>query len=231
MGELVSRTVNQTAKNLSSMVTDFLPHLLALVVVVLVGGIIAWILKIIVRRVLALINFNRLIETTGFTQMAAGAGLPSASELLSRVVFWVVWVSFWLVGLNALGIATLQDEISRFFLLLPQIFVAIIILVIGALLANFLGRATLLGAVNANYPAPRLLSGAVRVLIIAIAIMMALERIGLAHGVVLIAFSAFMLALALAFGLGGRDAARRLLEKTLFEVKSEERDDDNISHL
>ncbi|MGH9359352.1 MAG: mechanosensitive ion channel family protein [Terriglobia bacterium] len=231
MGELISRTINETSQNLGGMVTQFLPHLLAMIVIVVVGGIVAWILKIIARRILALVKFNHLVESTGFTQLAAGAGLPSASELLSRVIFWVVWVSFWLFGLNALGVAALQDEISRFFLLLPQIFVAIVILVIGALLANFLGRATLLGAVNANYPAPRLLSSAVRLLIIAIAIMMALERVGLAHGVVLIAFSAIMLALALAFGLGGRDAARRLLEKTLFEVKNEEGDDDRISHL
>lgn len=231
MGDLVTKTLSETSQSLNGMLTQFLPHLLAMVVIVVVGGIMAWILKIIVRRILALVSFNRLIETTGFTQMAARAALPTPSELLSRLVFWVVWVSFMLFGLDALGVAALQDEISRFFLLLPQIFVAIVILVVGALAANFFGRATLLGAVNANYPSPRLISSLVRFLIIAMAIIMALERIGLGRGVVLIAFSAIMLALALAFGLGGRDAARRLLEKTLFEDRKDEGDDDNISHL
>src|SRR5487761_62952 len=231
MGDLVTKTLSETSQSLNGMLTQFLPHLLAMVVIVVVGGIMAWILKIIVRRILALVSFNRLIETTGFTRMAARAALPTPSELLSRLVFWVVWVSFMLFGPDALGVAALQDEISRFFLLLPQIFVAIVILVVGALAANFFGRATLLGAVNANYPSPRLISSLVRFLIITMAIIMALERIGLGRGVVLIAFSAIMLALALAFGLGGRDAARRLLEKTLFEDRKDEGDDDNISHL
>ncbi len=231
MGDLVVKTLSVTSQNLGDMVTEFLPRLLAMLVIVAVGGIVAWILKIVVRRVLTLVKFNQLIETTGFTQLAARAALPTPSELLSRLIFWVVWVSFMLFGLNALGVAALQEEIARFFLLLPQIFVAIIILVVGALAANFFGRSTLLGAVNANYPSPRLLSSMVRFLIIALAVMMALERIGLGHGVVLIAFGAVMLALALAFGLGGRDAARRLLEKTLFEDRKEDGDDDSISHL
>ena len=231
MGNLVARTLSETSQSLREMATQFLPHLLAMIVIVVVGGIVAWILKIIVRRILALVNFNQIIETTGFTQLAAGAGLPSASELLSRLIFWVVWVCFMLFGLDALGVTELREGISRLFLLLPQIFVAIIILVIGALAANFFGRATLLGAVNANYPSPRLLSSLVRFFIMVLAIMMALERIGLGRGAVLIAFSAVMLALALAFGLGGRDAARQLLEKTLFEDRKESGDDDSISHL
>ena len=103
----------------------------------------------------------------------------------------------------------------------------------GCLIANFAARATLLAAVNANSPSPRLISTVVRFVIIALAVTMALERVGLGRGVVLIAFSTFfgamMFGLALAFGLGGRDLAKQVLERRFLEEKKEE--DQGISHL
>ncbi|MGH9397288.1 MAG: mechanosensitive ion channel family protein [Terriglobia bacterium] len=235
MGDRLLNSLTETTQDLGAMVTQFLPHLLAMVVIIVVGGIVAWILKVIVRRILGWVKFNQLCETAGFTQLLAKTALPSPTELLSRLVFWVVWVAFMLVGLNALGISALQQEIARFFFFLPQIFVALIILIVGVLIANFFGRATLLAAVNTNSPSPRLLSSVVRFLIIILAVTMALERIGLGHGVVLVAFAiafgAVMFGLALAFGLGGRDAARRLLERHVLEDHVKDDDDNEISHL
>ena len=133
--------------------------------------------------------------------------------MLARLVFWVLWITFILFGLEALQIPALQEEISGLFRVLPQIIVALVILFVGVLIANFVSRATLLAAVNANSPSPRLISTVVRFVIIALAVTMALERVGLGRGVVLIAFSTFfgaiMFGLALAFGLGGRDLARQ----------------------
>ncbi|MGH9405419.1 MAG: mechanosensitive ion channel family protein [Terriglobia bacterium] len=234
MGNLLLKSLTGTAHSLSAMVSRFVPRLLAMIIIIVVGGIIAWIVKLIVRRILQFARFDQVSETTGFTQLLSKTGLPCPSELLSRVVFWVLWVAFWLVGLNALGIATLNEEIARFFLLLPQIFVAILILFVGVLIANFAGRATLLAAVNANSPSPRFLAAMVRLLIVIIAITMALERVGLGRGVVLIAFSiafgAVMLGLALAFGLGGRDAARRMIERRLLDEKKKD-DEEGVTHL
>lgn len=236
MGDLLVRSLETTFTSLIGMVTQFLPRLLAMVIIVVIGGIVAWILKVIVRRILVFFRFDQISETAGFTQMLAKAAMPSPADLVSSLVFWVVWISFMLFGLNALEITPLQEEISRFFFFLPQIFVALLILFVGVLIGNFLGRATLLAAVNVNAPSPRLLSSVVRFLIIAIAVTMALERIGLGRGVVVIAFTiafgAVMLGLALAFGLGGRDAARRLLEKKFLESgKKSEEEEDDISHL
>jgi small-conductance mechanosensitive channel len=237
MGNLIVQSLTATMRSLSAMVTEFLPRLLAMVMIIVVGGLIAWLIKVIVRRILWFLQFNRLCETTGLTQLLAKAALPTPTELLSRLVFWVLWVAFILFGLNALGVTALQDEISRIFFFLPQIFVALVILFVGVVAANFFGRATLLAAVNANWPSPRFLSSIVRFLIITLAVTMALERIGLGHGVVLIAFAtgfgAVMLALALAFGLGGRDAARRLLERRLSAERkaNDEDEEEGISHV
>lgn len=235
MGDFIGKNLAGTLGNFSGMVMEFLPRLLAMAIIIVVGGVIAWIVKAILRRILAWVRFNSLFENAGITQMMPKTSLPSPSELLARLVFWVVWVSFMLFGVSALGVVALQEEISRFFFLLPQIFVALVILFVGLLIANFAARATLLAAVNANSSSPRLLSGVVRFIIVILVVAMALERIGLGHGVVLVAFAIFfgalMLGLALAFGLGGRDVARRILEKRFAEDHKEEEEEEGISHL
>ncbi len=232
MIDFIVKSLTQTLHTFSEMVARFLPQLLALLIIVVVGWITAWLLKVILRRVLPLVRFNSLFDAAGFTQLLAKAALPTPSELLARLVFWVVWLIFILFGLAALQIAPLQEELSRLFSLLPQLFVALVILFVGLLIANFVSRATLLAAVNADSPSPRLVSAMVRFVIVTLAGTMALERVGLGRGVILVAFSAFfgaiMLGLALAFGLGGRDLARRVLERHFLEKKEE---DQGISHL
>jgi len=233
MGDFIAKSLIQTLHTFSQMVTQFLPRLLAMLIIVAVGWLVAWLVKIIVPRLLGLVRFNSLFDRAGVTRLLTKAALPAPGELLGRLIFWVLWITFILFGLEALQIPALQEEIASLFRVLPQIFVALVILFVGVLIANFVSRATLLAAVNANSPSPRLISVVVRSVIIALAVTMALERVGLGRGVVLIAFSTFfgaiMLGLALAFGLGGRDLAKHLLERHFLEEKKEE--DQGISHL
>ena len=233
MGDFIANSLIQTLHTFSQMVTQFLPRLLAMLIIVVVGWVVAWLAKVILPRILNLVRFNSLFVRAGVAQVLTKAALPTPSEMLARLVFWVLWITFILFGLEALQIPALQEEISGLFRVLPQIFVALVILFVGVLIANFVSRATLLAAVNANSPSPRLISAVVRFVIIALAVTMALERVGLGRGVVLIAFSTFfgamMLGLALAFGLGGRDLAKQLLERRFLEEKKEE--DQGISHL
>lgn len=236
MGDFIVKSLQQTLTSFLGMVMEFMPRLLAMIIIIVVGGIVAWIVKIILRRGLLLLRFNLLFERAGIAQMMTKATLPLPSDLLARLIFWVVWASFMLFGMNALGIAALQEQIASLFRLLPQILVALVILCIGLLIANFVSRAILLAAVNANAPSPRLLSGVVRFVIVTLFVTMALERIGLGRGVVLITFSIFfgaaMFGLALAFGLGGRDVARRVLERRFPEEEEpKEEEDEGVSHL
>lgn len=235
MGEYILNSLSSTLERFGHMAIEFLPRLIAMLIIILVGWILAVILRLVLRYLFRLFNFNRLCQSAGLTQMLAKAALPPPDELLSRLVFWMVAVTFLFLGFNALGILALQELISKFFQILPQIFVAVLVFFVGLLAANFFSRAVLLGAVNAGYPSPRLLSQLVRLLIIILAITMALDQVGLGHHVVMIAFSiafgAVMLGLALAFGLGGRDAARGVIERQLVERKKREEDDEEVSHL
>jgi hypothetical protein len=124
----------------------------------------------------------------------------------------------------------LQEYIARFFLFLPRLFVALVILFFGLVAASFFARAVLLAAVNANFRSSRLLSILIRVIISIFTLSMVFEVLGVAEGTMLIAFGtvfgAIMLGLAIAFGLGGKDLAREFLEKRLTTRNKEEKEDE-----
>src|SRR6202030_2472374 len=182
------------------------------------------------RSLLRLIKFDRLSENAGASQLLTKAALPSATEMLSRFIFWVVWLGFILLGVSVLGILGLQQQIARFFVFVPRLFVAMFIMFFGLLAASFFSRAALLAAVNANVPSPKVLSLAVRSIIIVFVLSVVFEELGLAEQTMLvafgIAFGALMLGLAIAFGIGGKDLAQRFLEKKIVRGKKQENEDD-----
>jgi Conserved TM helix len=211
-------------------IARFLPRLMVTLIIIAIGWVIAWLLKQFVRSILRLAKFDRLSEDAGATQLLRRAALPSSSELLTRFVFWVAWVGFIMVGVSVLGIVSLQPHISNFFGYLPRLIVAFLLIFFGLLAASFFSRASLLAAVNAGSPSPRLISATVRTLITVLTISMAFEELGLAEHTVLIAFGlifgSLLFGLALAFGLGGRDLARRFLERRFARDTEEEREDE-----
>lgn len=225
MKDMILRGLTQAYENLARMIGEFLPRFLVMLTIIVIGWVIAFILKQITRSILRLTKLDRLSEEAGASSVLRKAALPSLSILLSRAVFWIVWLAFILVGVSVLEISGLQEQISHIFGLLPQLFVALLILFIGLVSANFFSRAALLGAVNAGFPAPQVLSRLIRFVIWILAISMAFEQIGLARQTVVAAFSivfgAVMLGLALAFGLGGKDLARTTLEKYFGKQKQE----------
>jgi hypothetical protein len=186
--------------------------------------------KTVLRSILRLIRFDKLSENAGASQLLNKAALPSASEVLSRFVFWLVWLGFILLGVGVLGILGLQEQVAKFFFFLPRLFVAMFIMFFGLLAASFFSRAALLAAVNANVPSPRVLSLAVRSVIIVFVLSIVFEELGLAEQTMLvafgIAFGALMLGLAIAFGIGGRNLAQGFLEKKFIRPKREENEDE-----
>src|ERR1017187_8592514 len=230
MREMIISELSQALYELARGFAHFLPRLIVMLILISVGWVIAYFVKVALRSVLRLIKFDKLSEKAGASQLITKAALPPATELLSRFVFWVAWLGFILLGVSFLGIMGLQEQIARFFLFLPRLFVAIFIMFFGMLAASFFSRAALLAAVNANVPSPRVLSLAVRTLISIFALSIVFEELGLAQHTMLIAFGivfgALMLGLAIAFGIGGRDLAQRFLEKKFVREKKEENEDE-----
>ena len=230
MREMIISELSLALHELKGGFAHFLPRLIVMLILAFLGWVVASVAKVVLRSILRFIKFDKLSENAGASQLLTKAALPSATEVLSRFLFWVVWLGFILLGVSVLGIPGLQEQIARFFLFLPRLFVAVFILFFGLLAASFFSRATLLAAVNANVPSPRVISLAVRSIIVVFVLSIAFEELGLAGDTMLvtfgIAFGAMMLGLAIAFGLGGRELAQRFLEKKFVRDKKEENEDE-----
>ena len=230
MREIIITELTNALQELARGFAHYLPRAVVMLIIAFIGWVIAYLLKVIVRGILRVTKFSKLSESAGATQLLNQAALPSSTELLSRFVFWVAWVGFILLGVSVLGIVGLQEYTSRFFLFLPRLFMALVILFLGSLAASFFSRAALLAAVNANIRSSRLLSASVRIIISIFALSMVFEVLGVAEQTMLMAFGtvfgAVMLGMAIAFGLGGKDLAREFLEKRLATGKKEEKEDE-----
>jgi len=230
MREMIISELNQALHDIARGFAHFLPRFIVMLILVFASWVIARVVKAVLRSILRVIKFDKFSENAGASQLLTKAALPSATELLSRFVFWVTWLGFILLGVRVLGILGMEEQIARFFLFLPRLFGALFILFFGLLAASFFSRAALLAAVNANVPSPRVLSLALRGIIIVFVLSIAFEELGLAEQTMLvafgIAFGALMLGLAIAFGMGGRDLAKRFLEKKFVREKKEENEDE-----
>jgi hypothetical protein len=230
MREMIISELTQALHDLAQGFAHYLPRLIVMLILAFLGWVIAYVVKVVLRSILGLIKFDKLSENAGASQLLTKAALPSATEIVSRFVFWVTWLGFIMLGVSVLGILGLQEQIARFFLFLPRLFVAMFIMFFGLLAASFFSRAALLAAVNANVPSPRVLSLAVRSIIIVFVLSIVFEELGLAEQTMLvafgIAFGALMLGLAIAFGVGGRDLAQKFLEKKFVRGKKEENEDE-----
>ena len=226
MRQTILQGLEQVYRNLVHMIAEFLPRFLVMLIIIVIGLLAAVVFKYILRALLGLTKLDRVSDDAGASRVLRMAHLPPMTELLSRSIFWVTWIGFILVGLSVLRVAGLQEQISRLFQFLPEVFVAILILFLGAVIANFLSRTALLAAVNAGHPSPKILSWSIRFVIWILAISMTLEELGVARQTVISAFSiifgASMLGLAIAFGLGGQDLARKCLERYLGDTKKKE---------
>src|SRR6202142_3513466 len=230
MREMIIGELSQALQEIARGFAHFLPRLIVMLILALVGWLIASVAKVALRGILRLVKFDKLSENAGASQLLTKAALPSATEMLSRFVFWVAWLGFILMGVSGLGILGLQEQVVRFFLFLPRLFVAMFILFFGLLAASFFSRAALLAAVKANVPSPRVLSLALRTLIIVFVLSIVFEELGLAEQTIRVAFGisigALMLGLAIAFGIGGRNLAQGFLEKKFVRPKKEENEDE-----
>lgn len=212
----------------------FLPNFLTALVILLVGLLLGALLKTIFLRLFKAISIDSLCERTGMNQMLCKSGIRDPfSLLLAKIVGGATVAVFAVIAVQTISVPAVDLLLTRFFLYLPNVFVALLVLFVGYLLSNFLSRAALIASVNAGVRLSGLVGRFVRYVILIMSITMALEHLGIGSETVIIAFtivfSGVVLAFALAFGLGGRDVAREYLDRKL---KGGETDDaDEITHL
>jgi hypothetical protein len=220
-------------KEVSQKFFKFLPNLFAMLIIILIGIIAARIVRAVLQRLLKAINFDSWSDRMGLTSLMRKGDLwakPSAA--VGAFVFWFLIVVAFMAGLDALQVRAIDNLTSQFVLYLPRVLSAVLILVFGYIVTGFIGRAVLITAVNRGYHFAKLLAEAVRLLLVVLFVAMALEQLQVAPSIVVAAFSiifgGIVLALAIAFGVGGIDTAKRIIETEPEKKDEGKRDIDHI---
>jgi hypothetical protein len=234
MNSFIDRILIQPLEEVLRKIVAFLPSLLTGIVVFAAGLVLAWLVKLLVVRVIKLLKLDAAFDRSGVTEaLQKMAVKDTPAKLMGRMFFWLVACIFFVFALSVMRVPVIDRLLERFLLYLPNVFVALVVLAIGWFFGNFLGRAALIASVNAGFKAAGPLSKGVKSTILLFAFVMAFEQLGIGRSTVIAAFAIVIggavLALALAFGLGGRDLARTFLEKRL--KKNGNADRDGLKHL
>jgi hypothetical protein len=212
-GEAVLVSVTTALQNL----LGFLPALIGAIIVLILGWIISGILAGLVERVLKAVGFERAAQSSGLARFIQQAGSGwTASKVVAEIVKWFIRLIAIQAAASILGLAQISAAINAVLLWLPNLVVAIVIIVVAALIANFVAGIVRGSAAEMGFSTPELLANIARYAIIVFAAVAAINQLGIAETVVNTLFigtvAAVALAAGLAFGLGGRDVAARITE-------------------
>src|ERR671928_1343139 len=205
-------TLFQPLQNALSTFLSYIPQLIGAIVILIIGYIVAKVLQAVVGRVLQAVGFDGWMEKGGIKQFFDRAqSNETPHSILGKLVFWFVFIIALTMAADALGIPQVSAVLGQLIAYIPNIIAAILILILAALLANFISG-IVRGATGSE-----VLASVARYAIIIYAAFAALTQLGIAvqltANTFLILLGALGLALAIAFGIGGREVARDLVEK------------------
>jgi hypothetical protein len=234
MWNQIDEALKQSTTGMLTRCASLLPGIVALFLAVLISIILGLILAVVVRRLLIGLQFEEWLVRWGFPTLADWSPRKSPALLVSRAVGLLVVVCGFLIGITAFNAAWTSMIAQSIFAYIPNLLAAALVLLVGSIVARFLGRSVLIGAVNLNLHYARLLSVGVKWLIGVLTVAMALTHLGIAPGIVELAFGilfgGIVLALALAVGLGSKEIISKSLERDVKEGPSEAMDDP-LRHL
>ncbi|HBA53419.1 mechanosensitive ion channel family protein [Syntrophorhabdus aromaticivorans] len=200
--------------------TEVFLSIIGMVVVLIVGFIISWFIKKLLARLLILFRFDKWaneVGIIGFLQKGGVKTLPSL--VLSKIVYWIFIVVFFSFGLNFIGISQFSEYASRISAALPLIVVSIIIIIIGIILSNFIGRVIYLACENANLKYGDPIAKGVRIFLFVITFGIVFEVIGVGNTIItisfLIIFGGIIMTLSLALGIGLSNVVGELIKERL----------------
>ena len=220
MGQQIEFALRESMHRVLVKLASFLPGLLALLVAVLVLAAIGALLSAILRRILTAAKFDERYARNQSASVTDWSPGHSPTALVGRVAFWACVILGFIIGISAFY-ASYAGNSQIAAILIPYLthaVGAILILIAGTLIARFLARSVLIGAVNLQMQYARFLSIGVKWLVLVLTAAMVLDHLEIGGVVVELAFGilfgGIVLTLSLAIGLGSRDLVSRSLEKT-----------------
>lgn len=196
----------------------FMPKLFAALALLFIGWIVAKLIRTAIIKLLKVVHFDTLAEKSGIEAFLRQGDLEvSLSILLANLVYWLVTLVVIVTVSNSLGLQMVADLFNKVVLYLPNIIVAIVVLVLGSLLARFINRVVFAYLKNIGVEGALSISTISEYAVLIFVFFVALEQLQIGTQLLTaafqIGFGAVGLALALAFGLGGKDWAAGVIQK------------------
>jgi len=196
----------------------YLPRLGVALALLLAGWLVAKALRFAAVKALRAFNFHVLTGRAGIDAfMQQGGSEKDTTDLFGLIVFWLVLLGALTVAFNGLGLTQVTELLGRVLLFLPKLLVGLLVLVFGLYFARFVGQSVQAYCHRAGIGDAALLGSIVQYAIVTFVLLIAIDHIDIGRGLVqetfLILLTGVVLALALAFGIGGRDRAAALLER------------------
>jgi hypothetical protein len=221
MSELVNieawrEVLVSSLSELGTTIAGFLPNLVGMLVILLVGWALSRLTAGLFRRLLHRAGLDRGAERLGVTETLRRAGLALApSEMVSRLVFWMLMLTFLLSAVETLGLEAVTATIDRLIAYLPNVIAAAFIVVVGLLLARFVQNLVSSGAATANLVYARQLGSAAHGAVVVMVGVLTAQQLGvdtqLLMTVITAVIAASALAIGLAFALGSREIVGAIL--------------------
>jgi Conserved TM helix len=209
-------SVGDTLMQLLNQVLLYVPKVISALIILIIGYIIARIVRGLVTKGLRLVHFDQVTDRAGITAMLQRAGSKmDGARLLGTIAFWWIFLMFIVNALDALALPTITAYLTLLLGFIPKLFVAFLIVVVGALIANVVAGAIRGATVETGTTMSGLLGALARWFILLFAVLAAVTQLGIAQSMIFILFASAlgMVALAggLAFGLGGRETAAQMV--------------------
>ena len=199
-------------------IAGFLPKLALAIGVLLLGWLLAKVAMFAIVKGLRAINFNILTERAGMDGFLHQGGIQTdTTHILGLLIYWLVILTALIIGFNSLGLTYITGLLGEIVLFVPKVIVALLILAFGAYFARFVGNAVVTYCRNVDLQDADVLGKLAQYAIMTFVVLIALDQVNVGGEIVrqsfLIILAGVVFALALAFGLGGKDAAAAVIDR------------------
>jgi small-conductance mechanosensitive channel len=219
--ELLVKWGDSITQSLSVTWTTFLqffPNLLAAILILIIGALVATAVGQIFIKILDKLAIDTLMKKTGLFIGFEKSGIKiSVSKFVGGLIKWFMLIVFFIAAADILNLEQITEFLNKVLLYIPNVVVAVVIMLVGAILAHFLSNVVKTAVHAANVGPARFLSGLTYYSIMIFATMAALIQLGIASNLIETLFTGFVAMIALsgglAFGLGGKDLGKEVLDK------------------
>jgi len=214
----------EPAKVVLQDIGQFLVSVLLVLIILLVGWLIAKLIRTLVTKGLRVVKLDDLSDRIELDSLLAKGGIGySLSELLGIICYWLALLVTFMVAINAVGLTIAADLLNKVVLYIPNIIAAIFILIIGMFVATIVRNIVQAAANNAGLDNAKVLAKVVDIAVMVFTVMMALEQLGIGTQTISLLVSIVLgslgLGLALAFGLGCKDIVGRTVSDFVDKLK------------